>query len=151
MRILLPVEDSPFSQETIRSLISQFQTRGTEVRVLHIIEPFTAYLTPDMVPEIVIDSAKIEIERNKQSKALVASVAEKLRGAGFTATESVAMGEAKHVILDEAENWPADLIVMGSHGFKGLSRFLLGSTSEAVARHAKCSVLVVRVPTKSPK
>jgi nucleotide-binding universal stress UspA family protein len=49
------------------------------------------------------------------------------------------------VILDDAEKWPADLIVLGSHGLKGLNRFLLGSVSDAVSRHAACSVQVVRV------
>jgi nucleotide-binding universal stress UspA family protein len=50
------------------------------------------------------------------------------------------------VILDTAAKWHADLIVIGSHGRKGLDRFLLGSVSEAVARHAPCSVQIVRVP-----
>ena len=68
MRILLPVDDSPYSQEAVRSLVVEFQTRGTEVRVLHVIEAVAAYLTADMVPEIVVDTAKIEAERLKQSK-----------------------------------------------------------------------------------
>jgi nucleotide-binding universal stress UspA family protein len=79
MRILLPVDNSPCSQEAVRSLIAEFQTRGAEVRVLHVIEPVTAYLTADMVPEIVTDNAQIEAERLKQSTALVANTAQKLR------------------------------------------------------------------------
>ena len=51
----------------------------------------------------------------------------------------------KEIILQEAAEWPADLIVLGSHGNSGLTRFLLGSTSEAVATHAPCSVEVIRV------
>ena len=145
MRILLPVDDSPYSQEAVRSLLAEFQTRGTEVRVLHVIESVAAYLTADMVPEIVVDTAKIEAERLKQSKTLVAETAKKLRDAGFAADEAVETGDPKSVILDVAENWPADLIVLGSHGLKGLNRFLLGSVSDAVSRHATCSVQVVRV------
>jgi nucleotide-binding universal stress UspA family protein len=53
-------------------------------------------------------------------------------------------GRAKDVILDEAETWGADLIVVGSHGYHGLRRFLLGSVSQAVAAHAPCSVEIVR-------
>jgi nucleotide-binding universal stress UspA family protein len=48
------------------------------------------------------------------------------------------------VILDQAESWGADLIVLGSHGYSGWRRFLLGSVSHAVATHAHCSVEIVR-------
>ena len=54
-------------------------------------------------------------------------------------------GPARTVILDEAESWRADLIVVGSHGYRAWERFLLGSVSQAVVSHAKCSVEVVRV------
>jgi nucleotide-binding universal stress UspA family protein len=50
----------------------------------------------------------------------------------------------KSIIMDEAEKWGADLIVVGSHGHRGIERFLLGSVSEGVALHAKCSVEVIR-------
>ncbi|MGA1999681.1 MAG: universal stress protein [Terriglobales bacterium] len=69
-----------------------------------------------------------------------------LTSAGFRVSTSVAEGNAKSVILDKAAEWHADLIALGSHGRKGLERFLLGSVSEAVARHAPCSVLIVRMP-----
>jgi nucleotide-binding universal stress UspA family protein len=145
MRILLPVDDSPYSQEAVRSLIAEFQTRDTEVHVLHVIEQVMAYVTAGMVPEIVIDNAQIEAERLKQSTALVASTAQKLRNAGFATTEAVERGDPKSVILDHSEKWPADLIILGSHGLKGMSRFLMGSVSDAVARHAACSVQIVRL------
>ena len=47
-------------------------------------------------------------------------------------------------IIDSAAEWRADLIVVGSHGRSGIPRFLLGSVAEFVARHAKCSVEIVR-------
>jgi nucleotide-binding universal stress UspA family protein len=49
-------------------------------------------------------------------------------------------------IVDRAAEWHADLIVLGSHGRHGLDRFLIGSVSEYVARHAPCSVEIVRMP-----
>jgi nucleotide-binding universal stress UspA family protein len=53
-------------------------------------------------------------------------------------------GDPKAVILDCAAKWPADLILLGPHGRKALERFLLGSVSEGVSRHATCSVQIVR-------
>ena len=67
-----------------------------------------------------------------------------LRKAGFQSTGLVRTGDARHEIIDYAAAWPADLIVIGSHGRRGLDRFLLGSVSEGVVRHAPCSVEVVR-------
>jgi len=47
-------------------------------------------------------------------------------------------------ILAAADSWEADLIVMGSHGRRGFDRIVLGSVSESVAMHARCSVEVIR-------
>jgi nucleotide-binding universal stress UspA family protein len=58
-------------------------------------------------------------------------------------------GSPRSAILDEAERWGADLIVLGSHGYRGWQRFLLGSVSQAVVSHAKCSVEVVRCRPES--
>ena len=60
------------------------------------------------------------------------------------ASHGVPVGDPRSVLLDLADSWKADLIVMGSHGRHGLDRLLLGSVSEAVAMHATCSVEVVR-------
>ena len=54
--------------------------------------------------------------------------------------------DPRAAIVDYAANWKADLIVLGSHGRKGLDRFLIGSVAEFVARHAFCSVQIVRIP-----
>ena len=54
-------------------------------------------------------------------------------------------GPPRTLILDEAESWQADLILVGSHGYRAWERLLLGSVSQAVVSHAKCSVEVVRV------
>jgi len=64
-------------------------------------------------------------------------------------TTKVISGSPKEVILEEAEAFGTDLIVVGSHGQGMLERFLLGSVAQAVALHAKCSVEIVRSP-KTP-
>ena len=59
-------------------------------------------------------------------------------------TTAVLEGSPKKAIVEEAERWNADLIVLGAHGYSAIRRFLLGSVSHAVVLHAPCSVEVVR-------
>jgi len=72
-----------------------------------------------------------------------------LRTAGFKADTAVEIGDVRECILASAEEWQVDLIVVGSHGKGGIESFLLGNVAESIARHAKCSVEIVRVPVKA--
>jgi len=84
-----------------------------------------------------------------QSDAIVEAAAQTLKarlGAAFEVKSEAILGSPKRVILDEAESWKPDLIVVGSHGYPTWERLLLGSVSQAVVAHAKCSVEVVRLP-----
>jgi nucleotide-binding universal stress UspA family protein len=142
MKIVLAIDDSKFSEAAAKSLAGQFRPQDTEVRVLHVVEPIVISQPPQMsagyYPELE--------DRLPKAREVVDRVAKTLSSAGFRVTTSVPTGDARSVILENAEEWNADLIVLGSHGRKGLERFFLGSVSEAVARHALCSVLIVRIP-----
>jgi nucleotide-binding universal stress UspA family protein len=143
MKLLLTIDDSKFSEATTQVVIAQAKPRETEVRVLHVIEP--PMIAGDMAA--VMDFPALMQELRKRGEALLAQAANALRTAGFEAVSATMEGgHPKSVIVDFAAKWPADLIVMGSHGRTGLNRFLLGSVSEAVVRHAHCSVLIVRSP-----
>jgi nucleotide-binding universal stress UspA family protein len=149
MRILLAVDDSKFSEAAAQAVQTRAHLPGMEVRVVHVIEPPTL-----LIPSLVADGALglwsgPEVEalwqaQRTQAEALLARVAEPLRGSGLAVTTSVEEGDPKSKIVDLAAGWHADLIVVGSHGRTGLGRFLLGSVAEAVARHAPCSVEIVR-------
>jgi nucleotide-binding universal stress UspA family protein len=144
MKILLAIDDSKFSQIAVQTVVKQFRPKGTQVRVLHIVEPISAYISTDMIPHFVPHIAKVELERRKEAKELVRHATGQLRKAGFKTSEIVEEGDPKIRIVDHAANWHAELIVLGSHGWKGLGKFLMGSVSEAVTRHAGCSVEIVR-------
>jgi nucleotide-binding universal stress UspA family protein len=144
MKILLPVDQSTFSQETIRTVASLVRPKGNQVRVLHVIEHTTAYLSADLFPHFVRQTARVERDVRAESRMLVARAAGTLRRAGIKAKGVVEKGNAKTVILHYAGNWGADLIVVGSHGLRGLKRVLMGSVSAGILRDAKCSVQVVR-------
>ena len=143
MKILLAIDDSKFSEAATQALLERPQSKDTEVRVLHVVEPAGLYLAGEMGAQVP-DLSGVWEARLEQAKELVARTAERLRGAGLKVSTSVEEGDPKARILDCAAAWSADLIVVGSHGRKGLNRFLLGSVSEAVARHARCSVEIVR-------
>lgn len=66
-------------------------------------------------------------------------------GDKVTIETDVLSGSPKLLIIEEAENWGADLIVVGSHGYGFFERMLIGSVSDTILHHAPCSVLVVKV------
>jgi nucleotide-binding universal stress UspA family protein len=145
MKVLLAVDGSPFSQEAVQSVIDQFRPKETQVLVLTAVEPVAAYFSAEGFPHLTSYTEQVEQDREKQAAELVENVCAKLGKAGFRNSKIVLLGDARAAILDRAREWKPDLIVVGSHGLKGLNRILIGSVSEAVARHAACSVLIVRV------
>jgi nucleotide-binding universal stress UspA family protein len=144
MKILLGIDNSRFSGDGLRAIITQFRPENTEVKVLHVLQPVVPMAPPEMslgyVPEMEY--------QKKPALALVERTAGQLRSAGFKVDTAVTVGDIRESLIDTAEEWRADLIVVGSHGQGGIECFLLGSVAESVARHAKCSVEIVRIPAK---
>jgi nucleotide-binding universal stress UspA family protein len=75
---------------------------------------------------------------------LVQRVAERFSRNAFKVETLVREGDAGTEIVSEAETWPADLLIVGSHGYTGLKRLILGSVAHYVTNHAACSVEIVR-------
>jgi nucleotide-binding universal stress UspA family protein len=119
---------------------------GSELKIISVVEPFVPPTTdtwelPSNYYEQLIEAAENQAREavGKAAQRFSTVTGEKLR-----ITTDIINGNPKQAILEESENWGADLIVVGSHGYKGFTRFLLGSVSQAVASHAKCSVKIVR-------
>ena len=146
MKILLATDGSKFSEAAARAIASQMRTQDAQVLVLQVVEPLIFSNPPQMAPGYAPEMAMRLQEQIRQAKDSVAFAAEALRKAGFKSETRVVENEIRSGILDVAEDWHADLLVLGSHGKKGLRKFLLGSVAEFVARHASCSVLIVRIP-----
>ena len=144
MKVLLAIDDSKFSEVATQALIAQAKPRETEVRVLHVIESYVVLYEGGYV----VDWKPVIEELRKKGEALLTQTAQALRTAGFQVATALEEGDPKSVIVDLAAKWPADLVIMGSHGRRGFDRFFLGSVSETVVRHAPCSVQVVRIPTR---
>ena len=146
MKILLAVDGSEFSRAATQALVSQMRWEGAEVLVLRLIEPRAFFTPPQMAPAYAPEKEGIIKEDFLSAQESVDQASQALRAAGFTVNTRVVEAEARNGILDIAAEWRADLVVLGSHGRKGLRRFLLGSVAEFVARHAHCSVWIVRLP-----
>lgn len=146
MKILLAVDGSPCSDAAIEEVARRPWPEGSSVKVLTAYElPLAPTAEPWALPINYFDEMDIALQ--KQAQNVVDDAIKKLR---TRLTKTIALdgallpGPPRTVILDEAERWGADLIVVGSHGYRAWERFLLGSVSQAVVSHAKCSVEVVR-------
>jgi nucleotide-binding universal stress UspA family protein len=146
MRILAAIDDSTFASAIAAMLATEVKTAGTTVKLLHVVEPAPTKVAEAVGSPEYPDFMKAKLELTERATTLLQEVAARLRAAGFSPIEvSILEGDPRTVILDEAQAWKADLIVLGSHGRTGIRRWLMGSVSDAVARHATCSVEIVRV------
>ena len=147
MKILLAIDGSPCSESAVEEVARRPWPDDSQVRIISIVEP-PAPLVAE--PYMGVASYFEEVERLKRVQAgdVVARAAEALRagkGAALVGVSTgVITGSPKRTIVEESEEWGADLIVLGSHGYHTWERMLLGSVSQSVAAHARCSVEIVR-------
>jgi len=141
-RILIATDGSGFSAAAIKSVAERPWGPGSEVRIVEVVHvgiPATDlwYAAGDVAERLRLEDTQHAVASVTEATALFGK-------AGLSCTSAVLEGSPKWRIVDEASEWKADLIVMGSHGRRGVTRLLLGSVSEAVAMHAHCSVEVIR-------
>jgi nucleotide-binding universal stress UspA family protein len=142
MRILLATDGSDCSVAAARSIAERPWPAGSEVKVVSAIDLVAPATEPWYLDASVM--ARLEEGLAEQAQDAVKAAEKIISGAGLKASVAVPVGNPKAVVLDEAKEWGADLVVVGSHGRHGIDRVLMGSTSEAVAMHAHCSVEVIR-------
>lgn len=145
MKILLAIDHSQCSEAAARMVVQQMRADGAEVRVLHVLEPIWLAVDYELGEVRQIEAAREE--GLKRGNELVEHIKSLVAKAGFTVSTAVEEGDPRFAIVDYAAQWKPDLLVVGSHGPKGLGRLLIGSVAEYVARHVHCSVLIVRLPT----
>ena len=144
MKILLAIDGSPHSDVAVHEVISRPWPQGSVVRIMSAVQPYTPPST-----EMVLAGATLESvtrQQTEQATQLTSRGAESVRQAGLEVETAVRQGDPRSAIVDEASEWGADLIVLGSHGRTGITRWLLGSVAGSVVSHAPCSVEIVRQP-----
>jgi nucleotide-binding universal stress UspA family protein len=148
MRILLAVDESDFSTAAARVIAARPWPQGTEVRVMSAVDLAPSFLQAAFEPPFVDTKGMEELREQAVERAenCITEAREILSDAGLRTSEylSVLLEDPKKAILDQAKDWNAELIMVGSHGRRGFQRFMLGSVSEAVAMHATCTVEIVR-------
>jgi nucleotide-binding universal stress UspA family protein len=148
MKILLPLDSASCSAAAVDAVVAQFRPADTHVRLLHVVEWPKDLPMHLRMAEGETGASDVLASRDaayREGEELTVHAETRLRVAGFETSRAVAPGAPCDRILDAAREWEPDLIVVGSHGRRGIDRLLLGSVSEAVIRRAPCSVEVVRM------
>jgi nucleotide-binding universal stress UspA family protein len=145
MKVLLAIDGSPHSEAAVAQVARRPWPAGTEVQILTVIHP-TIPIFPD--PAFALFAAHVEQaeELRHHAPILMGTACEQIRrGApNVSVILRVVEGVPKDLILHEAREWGADLIVVGSHGYGRVRSMLLGSVAMAILTDAPCSVLVAR-------
>ena len=149
MRVLLAVDGSECSDAAVQMVANRFRPDDAHVKVLHAVEwvrEMPLCFQYACGPSAAEDVVRSRDESFARARELVGRVAAQLELKGFRTSQLTPDADPRHAIVETAREWPADLIVLGSHGRRGFDRLLLGSVAESVVRHASCSVEIVRVP-----
>jgi nucleotide-binding universal stress UspA family protein len=141
-RILFPTDGSEITQKALDSAIALAKLSGAEIYALSVKEPFPYSAISEMQP---VPPQEFYDAQERIAAARVQAAAETARAAGLTChahtVEAIHPWEA---ILDHAKTQGCDVIVMASHGRRGVSALLLGSETSRVLTHTTLPVLVVR-------
>lgn len=144
MRILLATDGSEWSDAALDELIERPWPGGSEVCVLSVANPPPVLEEPFLLGASIYGQL-LEEEQQRAARDAARAVARiHERAPGLAVAARTLVGSPQVAVLEEAERFGADLILVGSHGRGAAARFLLGSVSNAVALHAPCSVEIVR-------
>lgn len=143
-RILVPVDGSAPSAKGLREAIGLAQQAGARLRLLHVVEEYSAFAAP----EVGVDVGPLLEAMKKAGRRTLARVERAARAkAGRLRLDSVLVedygGRVADAIVAQAKRWRADVIVIGTHGRRGLQRALVGSDAELVVRYSPVPVLLV--------
>ena len=136
--ILVPTDGSPAADAAVEHALTLAERFDSTVHALYVVDA-TAYASLEGGSQMVAEALEDEGE------AAVARIGAAAEEAGIPAVETVVSGTAYRSIIDYAADEGIDLVTMGTHGRRGIDRYLLGSVTERVVRSADVPVLTVRL------
>ncbi|GAB3759074.1 universal stress protein [Ramlibacter monticola] len=141
-RILVPVDGSETSNRAVVAALQMARENGGRLRLVHALDEL-AYLSGYEYSADLLKQARDQGARVLEDAQSMAQSASVPADGKLVETAGRRLGE---LVAEEARAWEADLVVVGTHGRRGMSRFLLGSGAEQVLRLAPVPVLAVRTP-----
>jgi nucleotide-binding universal stress UspA family protein len=145
--IMLPVDGSDLSLKAEKECIAFAKSIGAKVTVIHVLPHFNLHVSAYSAPKAMI--TKIEDEHDEETKQVVqtmlAEVEKRIKADGIKCDSLLVVADNPYeAIIEKAGASGCDLIMMASHGRKGVNAVLLGSETVKVLTHTKIPVLVVR-------
>lgn len=141
-RILVPIDGSLNSERALREAISFARFHHAQLMLVHVLEDIHY---ADL--ENYINYAEIMKSFKDSARKMLEKASQEARQADVEVTEKLLVASGRrvaHVLVEEASQWPADLIIIGTHGRSGFNRLLLGSIAEGVLRISPVPVLLIR-------
>ena len=146
-KILVPIDGSPASNLGLNEAIKLAKDQGAKLRLFHLVDEYVAVSSMDGV---TLDTGDLLDALRQTGKKIVAKAEAQARRHGLT-PEAVMLesfgGRAADFIVQQAKKWGADLVVLGTHGRRGVKRLVMGSDAEQVIRTTPVPVLLVRSKT----
>jgi nucleotide-binding universal stress UspA family protein len=143
MKILLAIDGSECSDLAVDEVARRPWPAESQLKIVTVVEPLMLPMgEPIAIPPDYFE--QVETAAQEQARLVIDKAMGKLKATELGPESEILEGNPKQAILEEAEKWGADLIVVGSHGYRGFTRLWLGSVSQAVAANAHCSVEIVR-------
>ncbi len=140
--ILCPVDFSDASRKAVQYAKEFASSMGSVVHLLNVVEP------RPMAVDITLNYVPLEEDFEQAAEEDLQIIVQEFQLAGLKVESSIEIGNPSDVILDKSQDLDVNLLIMGSHGKKGLSRLIMGSVAETVVRKANCPVLIVKAEEK---
>ena len=137
-RVLIATDTDPMAAHAADVGAELARALGADIAFVRVINSAMVYPADN-----AIQPDRLEADARQEAKKLIGDFRQRLAPQS-PALEFISVGDPATEIVKAARDWPADVIVIGSHGRGGVQRILLGSVAEGVTRHAPCPVLVVR-------
>jgi nucleotide-binding universal stress UspA family protein len=143
-RILAAVDGSDASNRGLREALRLAKEERAQLFIMHIVDEYPAYAMPDAGAYGTVDIVSLLRKGGARTLAKAKAAAEKQGLRPKAILRETIGGSAAAAIVREAKRQRADLIVLGTHGRRGVRRLVLGSDAEHVVREAPVPVLLVR-------
>ena len=145
-RIMVAIDESFMTSRVLETAIELAKSAGAQLAICHGVDE-TIFATRQMEMLLPNSVGKAQYKLRLGANGVLGKAAESARAAGVEAEIKLIESETKHIsdmLADAAKEWNADLIVVGTHGRRGMERYFVGSVAERLVRKAETSLLLVR-------